>query len=217
MLLLEIEKCYDEFNLNKGWQADKGEIVALFGPSGSGKSLTLKAIAGLETPDKGLIKINSRLVFHHQKKINIPARDRSVAYVPQNYGLFPHMTVVDNILFGMNGNSQEPKKKKTMELLQRVGLESKWNRYPGQLSGGEKQRVALLRALANNPKVLLLDEPFSAVDIPAREILRNEIREFLAQWRIPIVLVTHDPGDLNALATRVIEYGNTNKPGCLTR
>lgn len=206
MLELEIEKCYDEFNLNKGWQVDKGEIVALFGPSGSGKSLTLKAIAGLETPDKGLIKINSRLVFHHQKKINIPARDRSVAYVPQNYGLFPHMTVVDNILFGMNGNNQEPKKKKAMKLLQRVGLESKRNRYPGQLSGGEKQRVALLRALANNPEVLLLDEPFSAVDIPAREILRNEIREFLAQWRIPIVLVTHDPGDLKALATRVIQY-----------
>ncbi len=217
MLILEIEKCYDEFVLNTGWKADKGEIVVLFGPSGSGKSLTLRAIAGLETPDRGLIRINGRLVFHNQKNINMPAKDRSVAYVPQNYGLFPHMKVYENILFGMNGNSPERRKKKAMQLLQRVGLENKWNKYPKQLSGGEKQRVALSRALANNPEVLLLDEPFSAVDMTVRKILRNEIRDFLAQWQIPIVLVTHDPDDLDALASRVIQYGNTKVPVCLNR
>ena len=211
MLKINIVKRYDDFVLEKEWEVDKGEVIVLFGPSGSGKSLTLLSIAGLAKPDEGFIEIDRHMVFHHSRKINIPARNRCVGYVPQNYGLFPHLRVDENISFGMHKKGMEQKNERVMELLIRVGLENKRNKYPHQLSGGEKQRIALLRALANNPKVLLLDEPFSAVDIPVRKILRNEIREFLIQWKIPIVLVTHDPEDLDMLATKMVQYGTDNK------
>ncbi len=217
MLRVNILKRYDDFILETEWEVDKGEVVALFGPSGSGKSLTIRSIAGLEKPDYGLIEIDNRLLFHHNRRIDVPARDRHVGFVPQNYGLFPHLRVSENILFGMKEKKLDLKNKQIRELLSRVGLENKRNKYPHQLSGGEKQRIALLRALANNPKVLLLDEPFSAVDMTVRKMLRNEISDFLAQWQIPIVLVTHDSDDIDALATRVIQYGNTNEPVCLSR
>ncbi len=169
--------------------------------------MSIRSIAGLEKPDQGFIEIDQRLIFQSQSGIDVPARERNVGYVPQNYALFPHMTILENIIFGMKNNDIESKKRKSLELLSRVGLEKKQNKYSRQLSGGEKQRAALLRALASNPRVLLLDEPFSAVDIPVRNILRDEIRTFLKAWHIPIVLVTHDPHDLEVMATKVIDYG----------
>lgn len=208
MLKVKIAKSFQGFQLNTEWEVKNGEIAVLFGPSGSGKSLSIRSIAGLEKPDQGFIEIDQRLVFESQKGVDVPARERNVGYVPQNYALFPHMTVVENIMFGMGKSYKENGSVILQELLSRVGLEGKQNKYPRQLSGGEKQRAALLRALARNPRVLLLDEPFSAVDIPVRNILRDEIRTFLKTWYIPIVLVTHDPQDLEVMATKVIEYGD---------
>lgn len=207
MLRVDIQRRYEDFFLKTAWEVDKGEVIGIFGPSGSGKSLSIRSIAGLETPDSGLIEIDGRFMFHHQFGICLPARDRQVGYVPQNYGLFPHMSVARNIEFAMREKDSRINRQKALSLLDRVGLVHKQSKYPGQISGGEKQRVALLRALANNPRVLLLDEPFSAVDIPIRKMLRNEIREFLRQWQIPIVLVSHDPEDMAVLATKVVQYG----------
>ncbi len=209
MLKVKIAKSFQGFQLNTEWEVQNGEIAVLFGPSGSGKSLSIRSIAGLEKPDQGFIEIDQRLVFQSQRGIDIPARERNVGYVPQNYALFPHMTVVENIMFGMRNRHKENGRGVLLDLLRRVGLEGKQKKYPHQLSGGEKQRAALLRALARNPRVLLLDEPFSAVDIPVRNILRDEIRTFLKAWHIPIVLVTHDPQDLEIMATKIIEYGET--------
>lgn len=206
LLKVKIQKKLDDFVLDKEWEVRKGEVISLFGPSGSGKSLSLQAIAGLVTPDDGYIEINEQLIFHKERKICVPSRDRGIGYVPQNYGLFPHMKIDENIMFGMVEKDKNIKEEKMMKLLSCVGLENKRNKYPQHLSGGEKQRVAIVRALATNPKVLLLDEPFSAVDIPIRKILRNEIKEFLTRWNMPVVLVTHDPEDVEVLATEVVDY-----------
>ncbi len=207
MLKVKIKKRFEGFQLDTEWEVKDGEIAVLFGPSGSGKSLSIRSIAGLEKPDQGFIEINQCLVFQSQMEVNVPARERNVGYVPQNYALFPHMTIIENIMFGMKNGHKKNRKGVLLEMLSTVGLKGKQNNYPRQLSGGEKQRAALLRALARNPRVLLLDEPFSAVDIPVRNILRAEIRAFLKEWHIPIVLVTHDPVDLEMMATKVIEYG----------
>lgn len=212
MLKVKIMKSFEGFQLQTEWEVKDGEMAVLFGPSGSGKSLSIRAIAGLEKPDQGYIEIDQRLVFHSHRGIDVPARERNVGYVPQNYGLFPHMTIFENIMFGIKGINAKSRKSKTLDLLFRVGLEDKQNKYPRHLSGGEKQRAALLRALAFNPRALLLDEPFSAVDITVRDILRDEIKKILKEWHIPIVLVTHDPHDLKVMATKVIEYGNGSFP-----
>lgn len=207
LLKVKIQKKFDDFILDKEWEVKKGEVISLFGPSGSGKSLSIQSIAGLIAPDDGYIEIDKKVLFHKERKIYVPSRDRGVGYVPQNFGLFPHMKIGENIIFGMQEKDKSVKEKKMVELLSRVGLESKRDRYPQQLSGGERQRIAILRALAINPKVLLLDEPFSAVDIPVRKMLRKEIKNFFTQWNIPVVLVTHDPEDVEVLATKVVDYG----------
>ena len=207
ILKVKIKKEYKDFLLDKEWQVDKGEIISLFGPSGSGKSLTIQAITGLISPDEGFVKIEDQYIFHKQKKISLAVKDREIGYVPQNYGLFPHLKVHQNIAFGMSKKeSKKIRETKIDDLLRKVGLENKKDRYPDQISGGEKQRVAILRALATNPKVLLLDEPFSALDSDIRRVLREEIKAFLKMWNIPVVLVTHDQEDLNALATKIVNY-----------
>jgi len=206
LLKVKIQKKFENFILDKEWEVKKGEVISLFGPSGSGKSISIQSIAGLIDPDGGYIEIDEKLVFHKQKKIYVPPRDRGVGYVPQNYGLFPHMKISENIMFAMREKDKNTKEQRMIELLSRVGLENKINNYPQQLSGGEKQRIAIIRALANNPKVLLLDEPFSAVDMTVRKVLRKEIKQFFTQWNIPVVLVTHDPEDVEVLATKVVDY-----------
>lgn len=206
LLKVKIQKRLDNFILDKEWEVNKGEVVSLFGPSGSGKSISIQSVAGLISPDDGYIEIDEKVVFHKEMKICVPSRDRGVGYVPQNYGLFPHMKISENIMFAMKEKDKNIKQKKMIELLSKVGLENKINSYPKQLSGGEKQRIAIVRALANNPKVLLLDEPFSAVDIIVRKVLRQEIKQFFTQLNIPVVLVTHDPEDVDVLATKVVNY-----------
>jgi len=206
LLKVKIKIKLEDFILDKEWEVDKGEVISLFGPSGSGKSLTIQSISGLVIPDDGYIEIDGKVVFSSEKKILVPARERKVGYVPQNYGLFPHMRVWKNISFAMDEKEKELRENKVVQLLKSVGIENKKNSYPHQLSGGERQRVAIARALAMNSKVLLLDEPFSAVDILVRKTLRKEIKDFLTQWSIPVVLVTHDPEDVEVLATKVVSY-----------
>lgn len=207
MLKLDIRKQLEDLRIQTSWECQEGEVVSLFGPSGSGKSVTLRMIAGLMKPDSGWIHIGQRRVYSSEKEVFLPAKDRCIGYVPQNYGLFPHMKVQDNILFGMKKGAAEKEEKASL-LLRSVGLEHKRHQYPNRLSGGEKQRVAILRALAGDPEVLLLDEPFAAVDIAVRRMLRKEIRQYLEKQKVAIVLVTHDPEDVKIMGDRVIPYGD---------
>ena len=193
--------------LNKRWSVNNGEIMALFGPSGSGKTVTLKCIAGLVSPDEGIVQLADRVYYHSTEKVNLPPRERQIGYAPQNYALFPHLSVAQNVAYGLHKKKAYPEHDPAFSsLLESTGVKRLWNRYPRHLSGGEKQRVALLRAMAINPKLLLLDEPFAAVDMTMRNILRSELKYCLQALSIPIVLVTHDPDDIDALCNRVEHY-----------
>jgi len=206
MLQVKITKRLNSFVLNKELKVKGGEIITLFGPSGSGKSITLKSIAGLVSPDKGLIQLNDRILFDSEAHINLKPQERNLGYVPQSYGLFPHMSVLENISFGIKEENKDLKKLMALEMLMKFDISSIADMYPNEISGGQKQRVAIARALSGNPKVLLLDEPFSAIDINLRKIVREEIKFFLNQCKIPIVLVTHDYDDVKVLGTKLVEY-----------
>lgn len=206
LLKVDFQKKLEDVIVKVSWECEKGQVVSLFGPSGSGKTLTLRMIAGLMEPDDGWIQIDQNLVYHSEKKVNLPARNRRIGYVPQNYGLFPHMKVQDNILFGMEGKNLEEKEIQMMTWLKAVGMAHKRHQYPRTLSGGEKQRVAILRALAGNPKVLLLDEPFASVDPATRNTLRAEIGDFLSRQGVAVVLVTHDWKDVKIMGDTVIHF-----------
>ena len=183
--------------------------IALFGPSGAGKSLTLRAVAGLLRPDAGRIEINDRVLFDSQAGICLPAQARRVAYLFQDYALFPHLTVAQNIAFGLRRGWRNPPRRE-------VGPEARrWvdafelgaivGSYPGEISGGQKQRVALARALMLQPDILLLDEPFSALDAHLRGRMRQELSTLQRQLDVPMLLITHDPADVDALADEVFE------------
>jgi ABC-type sulfate/molybdate transport systems ATPase subunit len=212
MLQVTVEKQWGAFSLNKSWQVRCGEIIGLFGPSGSGKTATLKCIAGLLKPDAGAIVLNGKALYHSAQGICLSPQARQVGYVPQDYALFPHLTVFDNISFGIRRScSREEKALVVASLLKKAGLENKKHSYPRELSGGQKQRVALLRAMAGEPRVLLLDEPLTSVDLYWRHTLRREIREFLHDLNIPVVLVTHDFNDVDVLCDTLAMYGSPHK------
>src|SRR5262244_3457323 len=177
----------------------EGEFFVLLGPSGSGKSTLLRAIAGLSGVDHGRISLHGRDVTH------IAARKRGVGLVFQNYALFRHMTVADNIEFALRVRHMRARKRRERraELLRLVSLEGMDDRLPAQLSGGQQQRVAVARALAHKPEVLLLDEPFGALDAKIREELRRTIRQVQKELKITTVLVTHDQEEAFALADRI--------------
>jgi sulfate/thiosulfate transport system ATP-binding protein len=176
-----------------------GSLTALLGPSGSGKSTLLRAIAGLDEPDTGTITINGRDVTH------VPPQRRGIGFVFQHYAAFKHMTVRDNVAFGLKIRKR-PKKEvneKVDNLLQTVGLSGFQTRYPGQLSGGQRQRMALARALAVDPQVLLLDEPFGALDAKVREDLRAWLRRLHDEVHVTTVLVTHDQSEALDVSDRI--------------
>lgn len=191
-------------------EIDKGEIVSILGESGSGKSTVLRLIAGLETPSGGLIKIDGRTVCDDYTFI--PPEKRGVGLVFQDYALFPHMTVAKNIKFGLKHMSRKEKQSRIEEMLELVGLSEYKNRYPHELSGGQQQRIALARALAPEPSILILDEPFSNLDANLQKRIRGELREILKQTGITSIFVTHDQEDAMALADRIvyIENGKVN-------
>lgn len=187
------------FNMN----LEKGDILAILGESGSGKSTILRIIAGLEEASKGKIKIGEKLVF--SEDIFIEAEKRGVGMVFQDYALFPHMTVKKNIQFGLKNKSKKEKEEISKEMLKLVNLLEHENKYPYELSGGQQQRVAIARAIAPKPAVLLLDEPFSNLDANLQEKIREEIRDILKKSKITSIFVTHDRKDAKVLANKFIE------------
>ena len=182
--------------------AGSERVMVLFGPSGSGKTTILRCLAGLDDPQEGFIRFGNDVWFDRAAGINQPPQQRHLAYVPQDYSLFPHLTVAQNVRFGMDTGA--PGADDRVEtLLRTVHLEDKWGRRPSELSGGERQRVALARALARNPRLVLLDEPLAALDLPLREPMRRELRQFLRAIEVPSVVVTHDRVDALTLGDRM--------------
>ena len=181
-------------------------ITVLFGPSGSGKTTTLRCLAGLERPQRGHISFEDETWFDAEQGIFLPPQRRRIGFLFQEHALFPHLTVAENIAYGLRGLSRAERRRRVadvMEVVELVGLEQ---RYPRQISGGERQRAALARALVCRPRLLLMDEPLSALDAPLREQLRREIRRSLAQLGIPAVLVTHDRAEALSLAECVAVF-----------
>ncbi|WP_312811667.1 sulfate/molybdate ABC transporter ATP-binding protein [Sedimentibacter sp.] len=188
-LSVSIKKKFRDFNLDVNFEND-GDYFGILGPSGSGKSMTLKCIAGLETPDEGRIIFNDRVLFDSQKNINIKPQDRKIGYLFQSYALFPNMTAEQNIACGLK-SSKEDKKIKIRKMLELFHLDGLERKYMSQLSGGQQQRVALARIFAYEPEALLLDEPFSALDSHLKEELQTEVFEFLKLYKGHVLMVTH--------------------------
>jgi molybdate transport system permease protein len=189
-LLVKIEKQVPGFHLKAKFRSTH-EPLGLLGASGSGKSMTLRCIAGLETPTKGRIVLNGRVLFDSQKQINLPSRDRKVGLVFQNYALFPHLTVAQNIAFGMEDTAKPERAPQVEKYLAMMDLSGLGGRYPRQLSGGQQQRVALARALAIKPDILLLDEPLSALDTYLRSYIEKLLVEVLATYGGVTLFITH--------------------------
>ncbi len=196
------------FDLDIAFASDSQRIV-LYGPSGSGKSLTLKAIAGLMTPDAGHIRLNGRSLFDASQGIDLRVQERNVAYLFQDYALFPHLTVAQNIGFGLARgclNLRRPAEHPAVaRWLHAFELQAIAHSRPAQISGGQRQRVALARALVAEPDILLLDEPFSALDLSLRERMRDELAQLQTRLQVPMLLITHDPADVEALGQTVFE------------
>ncbi len=189
-LEVDIRKKVKGFSLDISFK-NQGLHLGIFGASGSGKSMTLKCIAGIIDPDEGRIVLNDKILFDSEKNINIKPQKRNIGYLFQNYALFPHLTVEDNITISLNGKKEDtrPKLEEMIKLFKLEGLERK---YPKQLSGGQQQRVALARAIIKNPDILILDEPFSALDSHLKESLEVELFELLKTYNKEVVLVTHN-------------------------
>jgi molybdate transport system ATP-binding protein len=182
--------------------AGDSRVMVLFGPSGSGKTTILRCLAGLDRPQEGFIRFGEEVWFDAATRINRPPQQRRLAYVSQDYGLFPHLTVEQNIRFGMDTAGLRARDR-LETILGTVHLEGMAGRFPIQLSGGERQRVALARALARDPRLILLDEPLAALDLPLRDPMRRELRQFLRSIDVPSVVVTHDRVDALTLGDRM--------------
>jgi molybdate transport system ATP-binding protein len=192
-----------------------GELLALVGPSGSGKSTILRCIAGLHAAAEGSIRCNGATWFDAAGRIDLPVQARRIGFVFQNYGLFPHLSALENVAAALGGLTLAERTSRARELLARVHLDGLENRKPAALSGGQQQRIAVARALARDPAVLLLDEPFSAVDQVTRRKLQQELARLRADLAIPMLLVTHDLDEARMLADRmvILHRGRTLQAG----
>ncbi|NLJ89489.1 MAG: ATP-binding cassette domain-containing protein [Clostridiales bacterium] len=214
---VKIKKTYKDFILDLDFKSE-GERVGILGASGCGKSLTLKCLAGIIKPDQGHITLNDRVLLDTNKKVNIKPQVREVGYLFQNYALFPNMTVAQNIAVGFKG-SKEDKKRIIQDMVNSFRLDGLENHYPSQLSGGQQQRTALARLLASKPQVILLDEPFSALDTYLKEELHIELNNILKSYRGEVILVTHSRDEVYKLCDKLIimkdgkilEYGPTKE------
>jgi molybdate transport system ATP-binding protein len=202
MLRAEILKKLPDFTLELTLEASD-EILVLFGPSGAGKTMTLRLLAGLERPDAGEIRLNDRLLFSRASRVNLPPRARRCGLVFQDLALFPHLDVLGNVRYGMRSRTADADRK-LARLLETFGIEHLARRRPAELSGGEQQRVALARALVAEPDILLLDEPFSALDYDTRGRIYDELLTAHELWRIPFILVTHERSEAERLGDRIL-------------
>jgi molybdate transport system ATP-binding protein len=191
-----------------------GGITALFGPSGAGKSMTLRSIAGLAAP-RGRVEVSGRVLLDTDADLDVLPRERRIGYLFQQYALFPHLSVEGNVGYGLRRHSRVERAARVAELLSLVGLEGYGGRRPHELSGGQQQRVALARALAPRPELLLLDEPFAAVDLRVRRRLRAELRRIHDVTGTPMLLVTHDLAEVRQLSDSlvVLDHGRVVRAG----
>lgn len=200
------EKAWENFTLNMDFCTDKKRI-GILGSSGSGKSMTLKMIAGIEIPQKGEIAVGDRVFFSSEQKINLPTRKRKVGYLFQQYALFPNMTVEKNLASGIF-LPRKARKEKTQNFIERFRLDGLEKRYPSQLSGGQQQRVALARILASEPDLILLDEPFSALDGHLKEAMQEELKEFLEDFEGNVILVSHSRDEIYRFSDQLLIVEN---------
>lgn len=195
------------------FKVEKGEVISILGRSGSGKSTILRLVAGLEMPDGGSFTLADKTIF--DSHIFVQPEKRGIGMVFQDYALFPHMSVEENIVFGLPKMTRKDKKKRTLEVLELVELIGFEKRYPHQLSGGQQQRVALARAIAPEPELLLLDEPFSNLDTDLQVKIREDLRRILKKANTTVIFVTHNENDAHALADRIVKIkdGKIDKIG----
>ncbi len=213
MLTVEVKKTLSDnrgesFTLDAEFSVNSG-ITTLLGASGSGKTTTLRLIAGILRPDEGLIAVGSQIYFDSTRKIDLPIQARRVGFVFQDYALFPHLTAEQNIAYGVRSENKKSKLDRAAEMLALFHIEHVRRRFPREMSGGEQQRVALARALASDPAVVLLDEPLSAVDVETRGRLLDEIEDAQRKSGVPFLYVTHN----HAEAARLGEHRITLKDG----
>ena len=191
---VNIKKKIGDFKLNIDFQSSSGRI-GILGASGCGKSMTLKCIAGIETPDEGEIYIGEQALFDSKSRVKLKPQERRIGYLFQNYALFPTMTVAKNIEAGLKGTKKE-KKKRVQEMIEKFRLSGLEERLPSELSGGQQQRVALARIMAYSPEVILLDEPFSALDVFLKDQLQRELKEMLSDYPGVVILVSHSRDEI---------------------
>jgi molybdate transport system ATP-binding protein len=203
MIDIHVEKDLGNFSLNLSLSLQKG-LTVLFGPSGAGKTLTLHTIAGMVEPDSGMVRVNGVIYFNKKEGVNLPIHRRRVGYVFQEPSLFPHMTVFDNIAYGISGLSFEEKTQRVNHMIGKMRLGGLEKSFPHQISGGQKQRVALARALVTSPLLLLLDEPFASLDNPVREELRLDLIRIREEDHVPVVFVTHDVEEAFVLSDEIV-------------
>ena len=204
----QIVKKLDRFSVDMEYSFEEGVLV-IQGESGAGKTTVLNCIAGLKQPDRGRIAIDGRIVF--DEKTNVPVKKRQIGYLFQSYALFPNMTVGKNVIYGIKNKEEYRDRKKRKELLEYADyimdtfqITHLQKRYPEKISGGEKQRVALARAIVTRPKLLLLDEPFSALDVKTKEVVYEEFASLKKSLGIPTILITHDPHESKLFADHKI-------------
>lgn len=205
MIEVHIEKSFGDFQLNVSFTAGN-EVLALLGGSGSGKSMTLRAIAGIVKPDRGRIVVDDTVFFDSEKKIDLSPQQRQVGLLFQNYALFPTMTVLENIITGVRSGSRAEKRRIATEALTRFALHELGARYPHELSGGQQQRVALARILVGQPHILMLDEPFSALDSHLRDQMEREVLALIRSFGGTTLLVSHSRDEVFRMADRIAVY-----------
>ncbi|HSW58513.1 MAG TPA: ABC transporter ATP-binding protein, partial [Dehalococcoidales bacterium] len=205
MLEVRVKRKLKGFTLDVGFAIDH-EILAILGPSGSGKTMTLQCIAGLLRPDEGFIKVDEKVLLDSAAGVHIPTQSRKVGFVFQNYALFPHLSVYQNVSYGIRYLPVKEVKSSVYDLLEKMNIQRLADRYPRQLSAGQQQRVAVARALAPEPEVLLLDEPFSALDSMVKERLQLELQNVQRFYKGYILFVTHDLAEGYKLSSKIAVF-----------
>ncbi len=218
MITTDVQKTLSSMKMDFALELASNRAI-LFGPSGSGKSTLLKLMTGFHTPDKGRIIVGDKIIFNKKQGINVPVHLRKFGYLPQDYTLFPHLTVRENILYGLKARKIPYEEKEFKQVIEKLGVAGKLSARPDDLSGGQQQRVALARIMLIKPRALLLDEPFSALDTSVRESLRDLVRDLTDESEVPAMLVTHDLEEALVFGReiviiadgRVLEYGKKDE------